>query len=389
MNTAAQEFLCRLISWEDSDRTFYLEKINESDFESEEHRKIFRAIKSVAQSGSKIDLFTVTNELEKTDEKDWVKELAEYSEKSVWPELKDSAKVLREQTIKRKILEMADSIKTGSVIEQIGKYQMILADLQREKIVTSSSDHFMKFLNNRESPKGYLTGFKKIDENTKCLKRGHFWIVGGYTNTGKTRFILQMIDRAQSQKAKVAFISLEMWGDDLMEIYLKIKMNRGMEEHVAANEIVTNSFEVLNSITNYYEIERYIMENDFDIVFIDYLQIIEAAGDDYERTTFLAHALARLAKKKNVCIVALSQVPEDFKKSKNFATLGFKGSGALASACDVGIILNRNFEEEGEHVDVPFQIILRKNRFGKTGMFTHSMNTNTGLISYDTYLGNS
>lgn len=392
MNNSAQEFICRLISFGevDSDVGYFLDKITEDDFQTIDQKTIYRAIRTVFQRGEQINLWTVIQELRRdlpntAPEPHSVTVLQDMQEDAYWPVLRDSARRLREESVKLKLMKMgAEMEKDPNVVQKLSYYQKKIEEISQEQVKTGSAELLLQALQNRESPKGFRCGFRKLDENTKGMKRGHFWIVGGYSNTGKTRFALQMCDQAQIQKAKVAFISLEMRGDDLMEIYLSVKMNRGMAEEKAANEIVVNQMEVPTHLVRLEQIVRYVTENDFDVVFIDYLQlIVTSAKNEYERVSDIAVTLANLAKMKNVFICGLSQVSEQYQKDSKFQTLGFKGSGALGSAADVGIVLHREFEKEGDFTEVPFQIIVRKNRFGRTGMFTHKFNTRTGHISYE------
>jgi len=395
MNNSAQEFICRLISFGevDSDVGYFLDKITEDDFMTPDQKIIFRGIKSVFRRGEQINLWTVTQELRKDVPQDKpephsVVVLRDMQEDAHWPVLRDSARRLREESVKLKLMRMgAEMAKDPNIIVKLSHYQKKIEELSQEQVKTGSAELLLQALKNRESPNGFQTKFQKLDQFTKGMKRGHFWVLGGYSNTGKTRFALQLCDQAQLQKAKVCFLSLEMRGDDLMEIYLKIKINRGMKEEKAANEIVTNEMQVPTHLIRLEQIVRYISENDFDCVFIDYLQlIITSDKSEYERMSNVATTLALLSKSKNVFICALSQVSEEYKKNENFRTLGFKGSGAIGSAADVGIVLHREFEAEGDFEEVPFKIILRKNRFGQTGMFTHKFNTKTAHISYDPYI---
>jgi hypothetical protein len=48
----------------------------------------------------------------------------------------------------------------------------------------------------------------------------------------------------------------------------------------------------------------------------------------------------------------------------------------------VGVVLDRNFDDEKEGDDAyPFYVILRKNRFGRTGEYKMSIDAKTGYIS--------
>ena len=64
-------------------------------------------------------------------------------------------------------------------------------------------------------------------------------------------------------------------------------------------------------------------------------------------------------------------------KSEN---MGFKGSGSLGSAADVGIIIRRNFESEINNDYADIECFVRKNRYGRTGVFNLVFDKKTGFI---------
>jgi len=113
---------------------------------------------------------------------------------------------------------------------------------------------------------------------------------------------------------------------DLLARMVRIKNNIGKDGMTQVFD--SQNFKITNKLFSIEEIESYVRENDFDIVVIDYLQLIRVKGrSEYERTTEVSRRIAELAKKTKTCIVALSQVSEEFKKVGKMETMGFKGSG--------------------------------------------------------------
>ena len=61
-------------------------------------------------------------------------------------------------------------------------------------------------------------------------------------------------------------------------------MYKGLTEDEAANEIVQHPMKIPTNLLRINEIEGYISENDFDVVFIDYIQLVQADGkSEYEK----------------------------------------------------------------------------------------------------------
>lgn len=390
--TVERDFLARCVAYyevEKEEVSYFVGKLSEDDFTSDLTLSIFKAIKKILAEGDTLSILSLWNEMEKYEKfSSW--EISDAIATQYFPPLSETAKILRKRTINRKLQKLAETgNRDGVDSSEFSRELSELSSFEHEKMTTSSAEFFMKAMEGRNSPKGFSTGFHKLDENTKCLKKNHFWIIGGYSNTGKSQFAFQLIEKLLRDGAKVSLLSLEMSGEDVMERILNIKTSRGIQEHEAANEIVGKDFQILTHIHNLGEISRYIDENSFDVVFIDYLQIIQTNSKHsiYERMVEISGTLKRLCQKKDVCIVALSQVSEDYKKAKSYTTMGFKGAGELGADSDVGIILSRNFDEEAEREYandcVPMDIILRKNRFGRTGAFQIFFNKTTGIIQND------
>jgi len=378
MNTAEREFIGRLICFQDKESPFFVERIKEHDFADEDNREIFIAIRNIVLRGSEVNIWSVCKDLDREDRGDWVPKVAESMVGCNYSDLKESAKALKEETIARKIGEFKLTGRTDGISEELHDLYAELSQLDNLEEVYDSSFYLETAINDRISPKGPATGFDKIDDNSKCLKKGHFWVIGGYTNTGKTQFSLQV---AEQLRCKFSFISMEMDGGDIMERILKIKMSHSLLEDKAMEEIIKNPFEIPTHLIQIHEIEKYILENNFEVVFIDFIQLVQGGGKlEYERMSNVSTRLQALAKRSNTCIVALSQVSEEFQKNKSFQTLGFKGSGGIASACDMGIILTRDVNNESNDRIVPFQVSVRKNRHGRTGKFEFCFDTFTGMI---------
>ncbi len=90
------------------------------------------------------------------------------------------------------------------------------------------------------------------------------------------------------------------------------------------------------------------------------VQNIQVEGEGiYDRMSQVAIALQKMAKKHNVCIMALSQVSAEEK-----GAIKLRGAQELASSADIVLWIDRDATNEKRE----FSLIVRKNRpFGKTG----------------------
>jgi replicative DNA helicase len=114
------------------------------------------------------------------------------------------------------------------------------------------------------------------------------------------------------------------------------------------------------------ELEKEIKENEYDFVVIDFIQNVVAKGDEYERLSFIALALQKLAKSSNCTILALSQLSNMVSREKNTSVVEYRGSGSIATVCDLGFFIEPDPEAEFNHES--FILRLRKNRRGISGL---------------------
>ena len=373
-----RELITLLIQSEDCPRCKkVLDYLKEDHFQSDASKRVFNAIKSIDYH---ISPKTVYYELQKKYPKIYLDDFSIFQQNNFIP-VEKLFNLQMEQYAEMQIEKIKDNDKKAiTKAEEICEIKFLnYEQIQEDDTVRQ----LLESLEDKEKARGFDTGFIKLDENTKGLKGGHFWVIGGYSNTGKSFFSLQILNELLEQNARVAFISLEMREQDLMARLIQIKMNNGNSKEDACEDIIKkhNLLKITSKITELRDIEMFIAEENYDVYFIDFIQNIEAHGkDEFQKLSTIARTLQKLAIKHNVCIVALSQVSEDFQKNNKKITMGFKGSGAIGAAADVGLILQRNFDEEGGEKIVPFYVYLRKNRYGMTGLFTMSFNTNTANI---------
>jgi len=99
---------------------------------------------------------------------------------------------------------------------------------------------------------------------------------------------------------------------------------------------------------------------------IDFIQNIIVKGmDEYERLSYISLMLQKLAKEKKCCILVLSQLSNSIARNINQSQLEYKGSGAIATVCDLGFFLVREIDHSIS-LD-KLTLALRKNRRGVSG----------------------
>jgi len=226
---------------------------------------------------------------------------------------------------------------------------------------------------------------------------GHLIMLSGYTSTGKSFFLNQLIVDIYKNDGKVLIFSLEDSSKDKV-IKILASLSGVHQTHIITNDIDSNyevgqilsaSHElsswdlfVYDDVYNISEIKlkikKHKIQNDIDVVCIDFVQNMKHQGTIYEKMSYIALELQTIAKELGVTIIALSQVSNE--AVTNSMLMGLKGAGELASAADIILRLIR-YKEDGKENWLDCEI--KKNRpFGKTGVIEYEFNPSWTKLEY-------
>lgn len=348
--------------------------LSENDFLDYTHKKIFNVIKeSVLKNCGIIDYINTNLDKNTTI---YCLEIMRYLTDVSFKEL---VREVKEESIKRKIKSNLTAISSDIDKQPINKTKKQINDalscisgLSIDK--KTNKDIVMEIFENKVNGRvrGLNTGIKAIDDITIGLKKKHNWVIGAYTNTGKTFFAIEIMLNLIQAGHKVLFITLEMPRDEIIErMWYKLNQRNMIEGDILDFLAYNQNYEIIDNLYTISDIETFvsIKQDKPDVVFIDFLQLISSTekGNEYERMTDIARRIQSLAKKEDVCIVSLSQINEESQKSK-LSTLGFKGSGDIGNAASVGIRLTI---EDNENEIVPFIVAIKKNRHGRKAVLNY------------------
>lgn len=414
MNQFEQAILGSLIS--EPKGLVEIGNLTAEDFSDKNHKKIFSTIQEMFRKGEPIDVMNVVKNLEDKGDLEGeeavlyiaeIKKLpnnnvAYYAEKITDASLKRKLKVAGE-----KIVELADSVKP--VQEVLNEASKVLLSSAKTKEMESadikSGIHDFLDLQAANIQKyedggilGMSTGYKWLDNSIDGIRPGHFWVIGGYTSTGKTFFALNLVKNLIRQKKRVMFISLEMSRTDIVGRLVGIMSNLNStillkRPHLMKEEFQTEMNEALQEL-NDSRMALYTAAHDFhgallsilqehtkeslDCVFVDYLQLFNAAGkNEYESMTNISKELQAFAAKTGIPIIALSQISNEGAKNES-SVMSFKGSGAIGASADMAIELKTDMEgitpevlkgKIERHESIPVKMIVKKSRHGVYGGF--------------------
>ena len=208
--------------------------------------------------------------------------------------------------------------------------------------------------------------------------RGTVGTIGARPSVGKTTYAVNIA--AHNPEIKILFFSLEM---SSRMIYDKIVADIGDIDYSAAGRHEVNfetvqtflkRFDNLTVVDNVSEVEcmiEIIRQVKPDLVFIDYIQIVQSKKDFESsrlRIDYISQLLKRTAKQMNNCILVLSQLTRGAAAEPTMSAL--KESGGLEQDSDYIILLKRPYVIDKSNKEIlPSDTTLKldKNKFGDTG----------------------
>jgi replicative DNA helicase len=337
-------------------------------------------------------------------------------------------KYYAEEVAKTKTLR--DVIEIGSKISEVGfkedyeNIPVVLSELQKRLVnkkikqdnILETFNEFDKRTEEYQEKKrlgidliGISCGYPKIDKVIDGLRKGHFWVLGGFSNLGKTTLALNIVSDLIKQGKRVIYYSLEMTDVDTVSRLLGIMSeDNGLsiikgyaKDKNKVNEmrqkIIDSGFLVKTGLSELSEIMMSMYEENIkspvDLFVIDYIQNMKVKGakSEYETTTITAVELQLNAQRLGIPTIALSQISNEGAKNGDYQLVaGFKGSGAINASADLAMeikIGEKNNEERVEKIKrgekVNMKLMIVKNRHGSVGYVDLMFDGSTGIFQQE------
>jgi len=203
--------------------------------------------------------------------------------------------------------------------------------------------------------------FEQIDKVTSWVIPWKVYTIWAYSNSWKSKLSYDYVNHFLAQGKKVNYYSLEV---DAWMVLLNLFANKEKKAfwvNLDSDIYFYKNLKIFDDIYDLEDILEHIMEDKPEIVFIDFVQNIQAPWWDYERMTKVAVELQQVAIKSNATIFNLSQVANETAKEIHWnksPIISLKWSWALFASSDIVFIL-RKLE------DWLINLNVAKNKFGR------------------------
>lgn len=275
-------------------------------------------------------------------------------------------------------LQAAEDLEAAA--ELVQDANKVLVERSSVKIVTME-DAMTSFFNRHEGKKEYLTWPIDGLNDKLYAEPGDFIVIGGYPSDGKSAMAIQMAYH-MSRTKRVGFFSLETNENKLFDRMMShiaripmenIKTNTLSNEHweaagKASSEVLGRNLQYIPAAgMSVSDIQAVSHANRYEIIFVDYLQLIAGKGRDrFSVVTDISIGLHTMAQATGITVIALAQLSRPEKNKKNETPppelSSLRESGQIEQDADIVFMVYRPSHESDDRM-----LLIRKNKEGKLG----------------------
>lgn len=395
-----------------------LDSIIPECFYKESNRKIFKAISALSLRHEPVDIFTVAEELKKTDDLEVIGGpfyLSQLTSKiGAAAHIDYHVKILLQKYIQRELITISyevqkdsfdDSIPVDDLLDSTQQKFFSLAErnMKREtqpiqEVINNALEEIEKYQERTDGLSGVTSGFTGIDRYTLGWQPSDLIIVAARPAMGKTAFVLTMArNMSVEHNVPVAFFSLEMSSLQLVKRLLVSETGLSSEQIRGGKKLADHEMVQLNErikdltkaplyiddtpSLSIYEFRskarRLVRSSGVKLIIIDYLQLMtgppELRGMREQEVSNISRSLKSIAKELNIPIIALSQLSRAVETrggNKKPQLSDLRESGAIEQDADLVLFIHRP-DYYGLQEDLAMQglaeIIIAKHRNGSTG----------------------
>ena len=387
------------------------EILQPDDFYREAHRIVYEAMVQLQNNDEAVDLVTLTEQLRKSEQLDKIGGLAFITQlANAVPTAANvvyHAKIVKEKAELRSLINAATAIASAAyedntdvenIMDDAEKKILAVANRQNggafesmKSIVMRTFERINVLYESKGGLTGISSGFKDLDRLTAGLQKSDLILVAARPSMGKTAFTLNIASYVGTHGGKVAFFSLEMSKEQLMQRMLcaeggidATKLRTGQLDTQEWNKLV-HVADTLSRAPIYIDdtagitvmelrskARRLKAEHGLDLIIIDYLQLMQGRpsknGDNRQQEiSEISRSLKALARELDVPVIALSQLSRsvESRQIKKPMLSDLRESGSLEQDADIVMFLYREdyYDKDTENKNIT-DIIVAKHRNG-------------------------
>jgi len=363
------------------------------DFYLEPHKKIFSSMEALSSSSSPIDVITLTDELEKSNDLEAVGG-ATYVAAMLdgipsISNIEQYAQIIHEKSLLRRLIHSTNEILISSyssehdAAELVEKAERAIFEISQDQVqrdfqkMSALTPEVIERLEeryqNQMSITGIPSGFADLDDKTSGFQPSDLIIIAGRPAMGKTSLAMNIACNAAHKGKKVGIFSLEMSSTQLVARLLSSEAEVNSHRIRQGDLSQEDWARVTNASARLYELPLFIddtpgvsvvemrskcrrlkAEQGLDMVIVDYLQLMSGSsfgnrGGRYENRQNEISSISRsfkiMAKELNIPVVALSQLsraPDQRKDDHRPQLSDLRESGSIEQDADLVLFVYRH-----------------------------------------------
>jgi len=391
--------------------------IGEEDFYRRDHRLIFKVLHALSGESQPMDVVTVSEALQKTDQLEnagglsYLGMLANNVPSAA--NIKSYATIIRERSILRQLIHVSTTLgesvfSTGgrSSAEILDEAEQAIFNIAEQgarsqrsfvavkDLLSDVVDRIDKLYQSGNTITGAPTGFRDFDKKTCGLQASELIIIAGRPSMGKTSFAMNIAeDAAINSNIPVAIFSMEMPAEALVMRMLS-SLGRIDQQKIRTGTLsdedwprLTSTMNILSGAPIFIDdtpaltptelrarARRLKREHNLGMIVIDYLQLMHVPGSKENRATEISEIsrnLKALSKELKLPVIALSQLNRSLEQrpDKRPVMSDLRESGAIEQDADLIAFIYRDEVYNQDSPDKGIaEIIIGKQRNGPIGV---------------------
>lgn len=398
------------------------EILKPESFYDHRNQLVYEAIRDLASLTRPIDLMTVVDQLEKKQNLEEIGGIAYVAALSnaviSSAHIEYHARIIQQKFIARQLITFASRVQQtafdpGSDVDELMQqaqgqlFEMSQNNLKKDytqinPIIKEALDQLQKAAANTSGISGLASGFDDLDKITSGWQKSDLIIIAARPAMGKTAFVISMMRKmAVDMREPVAMFSLEMSNVQLVN-RLIINVCEITGDKIKSGQLNPHEWEQLDAKVRLLQdapiyvddtpslsvfefrtkARRLVREHGVKIIMIDYLQLMNASGMNFnsrqEEVSTISRSLKQLAKELQIPIIALSQLNRSVESrqgddGKRPQLSDLRESGAIEQDADMVCFIHRPEyykiyqDEKGHDLRGMAQFIIAKHRNGAVG----------------------
>ena len=391
-------------------------QVKEEYFYKNQHKAIFRAMRSLFDNQMSVDLITLLNQLENSGQlekaggKEYLSEIYDFVVSGAHFDY--HTKIITDKYLLRELILTANKIVEKSYEGEFSTEDLIdYAENAIFKITeTSKVQGFVKASDKMTEVLGHIdelllkgglgigiaSGFYALDRMLGSFRPGQLIVIAARPGMGKSAFALNIaLNTAIRQQTKVAIFTMEMSAEEVLLRMISTKSMVSMDNMLTGHGLdkhkirgITEQAEKINKLDIFLDdvgtnspidlrakARRLKAEQDgLGLIIVDYMQLMASSRRNVENRqqeiSEISRSLKILAKELQVPVLALSQLNRalENREDKRPRLSDLRESGAIEQDADIVMFIYREakYKKTEENADRA-HIIIAKNRHGKTG----------------------